>query len=71
MCLAMAGLSVALAIAFLASWKLTLAVLVFVPLLLVAGYVYGECINGSAKTTMDTTEQGGKVGGWNIVTRNN
>ncbi|KAK2167995.1 hypothetical protein NP493_1249g00053 [Ridgeia piscesae] len=63
----MSGLLVALGVAFVASWKLSLAVLVFVPLLLMAGYVYGEGIKGSAKSTMDMTEQGGKVGDRKLI----
>ena len=59
---ATSSLVIALGLAFVSSWKLTLADLIFVPLLLAAGFAMGQTIKGSAKRFMDMTEHGEKVG---------
>ncbi|KAK2167989.1 hypothetical protein NP493_1249g00076 [Ridgeia piscesae] len=58
---AVSSLVVAFGLAFVSSWKLTLADLVFVPLLMAAGYAMGQTIKGSAKRFMDMTEHGEKI----------
>ena len=56
------SLVLALGLSFVSSWKLTLVDMVFVPLLLAAGYAIGKTVKGSAKRFMDMTEHGEKVG---------
>ena len=62
MVLAASSLIVALVVAFVASWKLCLAVLVFLPFLFAAGFAHGRDIKGSAERAMESADQGGKVG---------
>jgi len=64
---AVSSLVVAFGLAFVSSWKLTLADLVFVPLLMAAGYAMGQTIKGSAKRFMDMTEHGEKVGHGKLI----
>jgi ABC-type bacteriocin/lantibiotic exporter with double-glycine peptidase domain len=53
----------ALVVAFLAGWKLTLVVLCFVPLLILSGYFQGRTQSkaGQSKTAKSFAEQGGRV----------
>ncbi|KAK2168081.1 hypothetical protein NP493_1245g00033 [Ridgeia piscesae] len=59
--IAVSSLIVSLGVALAASWKLTIANLVFIPFLIAAGFAYGKDIKGSAQRNMDTAEQGGKI----------
>ncbi|KAI0240732.1 ATP-dependent translocase ABCB1 [Lamellibrachia satsuma] len=61
MVLAASSLVVAFVVAFVASWKLCLAVLVFLPFLFAAGLAHGRDIKGSAERAIESAEQGGKI----------
>ncbi|KAI0228610.1 ATP-dependent translocase ABCB1, partial [Lamellibrachia satsuma] len=61
MVLAASSLIVALVIAFVASWKLCLAVLVFLPFLFAAGSAHGRDMKGSAERAIESADQGGKI----------
>ena len=55
------SLVVSLGVALFASWKLTIVNFLFVPFVIVAGYVNNKNIKESAARTMATEEQGVKV----------
>lgn len=53
----------ALIVAFMAGWKLTLVVLCFTPLLILSGYLQGRTQSkaGQSKTAKSFAEEGGRV----------
>ena len=59
--LAVSSLLIALAIAFASSWKLTLVILLFIPFVMGAGFIYGRNLQGSAKRMTAAVEEGDKV----------
>ncbi|KAI0217659.1 ATP-dependent translocase ABCB1 [Lamellibrachia satsuma] len=59
--LAASSILVSLLVAFLSSWKLSVVILLFIPILIAAGFAHGKDVRGSAQRSMRAAELGGKV----------
>jgi ABC-type bacteriocin/lantibiotic exporter with double-glycine peptidase domain len=58
---AVSTLVAALVIAFVYSWKLTLVILCFLPVMVIAGKVQGSVVAGSATSEKTQLSEAGKV----------
>ncbi|XP_021371103.1 multidrug resistance protein 1B-like [Mizuhopecten yessoensis] len=57
----LATVTAALVIAFINSWRLTLVVLAFMPLMVLSGVVHGKMLTGFSKGDKTVTEESGKL----------
>ena len=58
---AMVTIAASLVLAFFYGWKLTLVILAFLPVMVLAGKVHGKAVGGSAKSEASNVLEAGKV----------